>query len=88
MEITPLENWICQRIWDHRQQSEHEKLPRSVDFKARSGSDIGRSLREQIEIWQLEMLRDTVRWARKQSAFYRERLAGFPEEELRTLEAP
>ena len=41
--------------------------------------------REQIEAYQVLRLRETVRWARLHSAFYRERLADLSEDDLRSL---
>ena len=42
--------------------------------------------REQIEAYQVQMLRQTIGWLRQRSSFYRERLANLSENDLRGLE--
>src|SRR5208283_346943 len=52
----------------------------------RLGTGNRRLEREQIETYQVLRARETVRWARRRSSFYRERLDGLTEGDLRSLE--
>lgn len=61
--ITPLEEWILQRIGE--------------------GSE--GLCQKRIASYQLLKLRETIRWARERSSFYKERLAGIQEENLARL---
>lgn len=46
------------------------------------GSKASTLKREEVEAYQLKKVRETLKWARKKSRFYRERLRGLTEDEL------
>ncbi len=62
-----------------------EITPLEVWISQRLGAGGKPLRREQIEACQLQKLRQTIRWVRLRSSFYRERLANLSENDLRDL---
>jgi phenylacetate-coenzyme A ligase PaaK-like adenylate-forming protein len=61
-------------------------LERWISRRIGNGAGSERLTREQIQSYRILKLRETIRWARTRSAFYKERLAGIREDELEGLD--
>ncbi|MCF8567244.1 AMP-binding protein [Alicyclobacillus tolerans] len=80
IHTTPLEEWIRGKI-SHISGMNAYKSGNAHSFSREQGP-LTRAL---LESYQLVKLRDTIRLARSNSSFYRDRLAEFPPEKIKSL---